>query len=74
VKLPLIPFAIIALVPAMTLNPVASQARAMQVPLCGGGVLSVPLSGQGLPGGDNAPCCAKGCHTGSSRKRLDKSQ
>jgi len=72
--LPVIPFALLALVPAMTLNPVATQARAMEVPLCSGGVLSVPLSGQNAPGGGDAPCCAKGCHTGSSRKRLDKSQ
>lgn len=69
-----IPFALVALVPAMLLNPVATQARAMQVPLCGGGVLTVPLGGQSVPGSGDAPCCAKGCHTGSSRKRLDKSQ
>jgi len=74
VRLPVTHFALVALLPAMMLNPVASQARAMDVPLCGGGVLSVPLGGQNVPGGGDSPCCAKGCHTGSSRKRLDKSQ
>lgn len=61
--------ALVALVPAMT-GPIAAQQGAAIVALCGGGSISIPLGGAPAPGDGNAPCCAKGCHSGQSRKRL----
>jgi hypothetical protein len=68
------PLALLAMAPAMLGSAALAQARTMTVALCGGGTASIPLNGSVPAGGENAPCCAKGCHSGSSRKRVDKSQ
>ena len=31
--------------------------------------LTIPLDRNAPPGSGDGPCCAKGCHTGGSRKR-----
>lgn len=64
----------LALLPAMT-GPLEGEARGIAAPLCGSGVMNVPAgSGDQPPGPPQGPCCAKGCHSGSSRKRVDRSQ
>ena len=64
----------LTLLPAM-IGPLEAEARGLIVPLCGGGVLTSPGGpADGPPGPPQGPCCAKGCHSGSSRKRLDRSQ
>ncbi|WP_067738438.1 hypothetical protein [Novosphingobium naphthalenivorans] len=64
----------LALLPAM-IGPLEAEARGIIAPLCGGGVVTIPAAPtDGPPGPPQGPCCAKGCHTGSSRKRLDRSQ
>jgi len=65
--------AILVLVPAMTGPIPAASASALDVALCGGGSLSIPLNTP-APGNGSSPCCAKGCHGSSSRKRLDRAQ
>ncbi|MDE2595424.1 MAG: hypothetical protein KGL44_00955 [Sphingomonadales bacterium] len=66
-------FGIIALVPAALNVTPAAAAGLLTVPLCTGDgqvhMVNVPLNGNGIPGGDTNGCCAKGCHSGSSRKR-----
>ena len=66
-------FALVSLLPA-AVNPTPSHARtSLLVALCSGdGVArttSLPLVPTELPGGDRATCCAKGCHSGTARKR-----
>lgn len=64
----------LALLPAM-LGPLQAEARSIAAPLCGGGLMNIPAAPvDGPPGPPQGPCCAKGCHAGSSRKRLDRSQ
>lgn len=64
----------LALLPAM-IGPLEAQARGIVAPLCGGGAVTVPETPPDTPPGPaQGPCCAKGCHAGSSRKRLDRSQ
>ncbi|HKT85264.1 MAG TPA: hypothetical protein VJQ77_04155 [Novosphingobium sp.] len=70
-RLPL--FGTLALLPAM-IGPLEAEARGLAAPLCGGGTMSIPGAPEGPPGPPQGPCCAKGCHGGSSRKRLDRSQ
>jgi hypothetical protein len=66
--------AALALFPAM-IGPLEAEARGIAAPLCGGGVLTIPTgSTDAPPGPPQGPCCAKGCHSSSSRKRLDRSQ
>ena len=66
-------FAALALLPAM-IGPIPlAQAGTLNLALCGGGALSIPLNSP-APANGSAPCCAKGCHNGSSRKRLDRAQ
>ena len=67
-------FAALALLPAMV-GPIVPQAQAgaLSLALCGGGTLSIPLNSP-APANGSSPCCAKGCHNGSSRKRLDRAQ
>ena len=67
-------FAAVALLPAMTGPLGGAQQASLQVLLCGGGAMSLPLEGSPAPGEGTAPCCAKGCHSSSSRKRLDRAQ
>ncbi len=66
-----------ALIPAVAM-PQSGFAKAgsngLIVALCGGGTVTVPLDGPAAPGNGSSPCCAKGCHSGSSRKRLDRTQ
>jgi hypothetical protein len=63
---------LIALLPA-ALNPAPAGAATMTMQICGGDgqvrSVEVPLDG---PGNEPAPCCAKGCHGGSSRKKSAK--
>lgn len=66
-------FSLLAMVPAMV-GPLQAGARSVAVALCSGATANVPISAPVLPGSDPALCCAKGCHTGSSRKRLDRAQ
>lgn len=61
-----------ALIPAMTGPIAAERGREAIVALCGGGTMSVPLEGPAIPGDGSSPCCAKGCHSGQSRKRLSR--
>ncbi|MCJ2180463.1 hypothetical protein [Novosphingobium album (ex Hu et al. 2023)] len=64
----------LALLPAM-IGPLEAEARSIIAPLCGGGAVTIPAGPTDAPSGPvQGPCCAKGCHTGSSRKRLDRSQ
>lgn len=67
-------FAAIALVPAMTGPLGGAEAQSLRLALCGGGAVSIPLEGSPAPQDGTAPCCAKGCHSSSSRKRLDRAQ
>ncbi len=64
---------LLAMIPAMV-GPLPLAARSIVVPLCSGGVTTIPLDPPAAPGTGTTPCCAKGCHTGSSRKRLDRAQ
>lgn len=64
----------LALLPAM-IGPLEAQAHDLVAPLCNGGVTTIPGGpSDGPPGPPQGPCCAKGCHAGSTRKRLDRSQ
>jgi hypothetical protein len=67
-------FAAAALLPAMTGPIGGAQQASLQVLLCGGGAMSIPIEGSPAPQDGSAPCCAKGCHSSSSRKRLDRAQ
>lgn len=63
----------LALIPAM-IGPLEAEASGIIAPLCGGGQLVIPVRGQDTPPGPvQGPCCAKGCQSGSSRKKLDRS-
>lgn len=65
-------FGALALVPAMV-GPL--EARSLILPLCGGAALAIPMPARDAPAGPpQGPCCAKGCHCDSKRKRLDRSQ
>lgn len=64
-------FGIVALVPA-ALNLAAPASARLMMPLCGGDgqVRMVELPGAPKePAGSDKGCCAKGCHSGSNRKR-----
>ena len=73
-KAALAPFVAVALIPAMTGSLVAASPQAIMVALCGGGTMAVPSGAPQLPGSANTPCCAKGCHGSSERRRLDRTQ
>lgn len=64
-------FGLAALIPAAT-NAVPAAPGSLLVPLCGGDgqvrMVELPLDGGPQP--DPSACCVKGCHGGSSRKRL----
>ena len=66
--------AAIALLPAMTGPLGGAEQRSLDVSLCAGGTVSLPLEESPAPRDGTAPCCAKGCHSSSSRKRLDRAQ
>jgi hypothetical protein len=63
-------FGFIALLPA-AFGPITATANSLVAALCTGDghsrSITIPLK-SGLPG-SNDMCCAKGCHSGSSRKR-----
>jgi hypothetical protein len=64
-------FGLVAMIPA-TLY--AGQAAAMlTVPICTGDgqvhSITIPMT-PSAPGKEQSPCCAKGCHSGNSRKRI----
>jgi hypothetical protein len=62
-------FAIFAMLPAMC-GPVAGREPTIDLALCGGGVITVPLGGApAAPAGE--PCCAKGCHNQRKRTRSE---
>lgn len=64
----------LALLPAM-IGPLEAEARSIVTPLCGGALVTIPVAPTNAPPGPvQGPCCAKGCQSGSSRKRLDRSQ
>jgi hypothetical protein len=65
-------FALVALLPAAFYTP-AAAAQTIALPLCTGDsqvrTVEVPLD---TPGKAPEPCCVKGCHGGSSRKKAAK--
>lgn len=64
----------LVLLPAM-LGPLKVEARSLLAPLCGGGAVAIPFAPTDTPPAPmQGPCCAKGCQSGASRKRLDRSQ
>lgn len=66
-------FALVALIPVMMGEvPPDQGAASMTARLCGGGTVTIPLP-YGEPDAP-APCHAKGCHAGCSRKRFDPAQ
>lgn len=66
---------IVALVPA-AFNIAPAAARGVAVPLCSGDgqgrTITVPVSGEEVPGKEIPGCCAKACHTGSRKKALPR--
>lgn len=72
-KAPLALFGLVALGLAMS-GPAPARAEVLVLALCGGGMVSLPLAPASPPGEPQGPCCAKGCHGPSSRKRFDGSQ
>lgn len=69
---PTIPFALLALIPA-ALNTTAASASYLTMTYCTGDgrvhTVQVPMNSQQDPANGQGQCCAKGCHSGSSRKR-----
>jgi hypothetical protein len=67
-------FAALALIPAM-IGPVQSSSiRTITVALCEGGTMAIPVGGSPSGPESKGACCEKGCHSSSSRKRLDRAQ
>lgn len=68
-------FGLVALVPA-AFNVTAASAMTIAMPICTGDgqvrTVEVPVDGSQGPLGPQGPCCAKGCHGGSSRKKVVK--
>ena len=69
---PVLMLAAASLVPAMTGPVTADLQSRIMISLCSGA--SVPLELPAVPGKNGTACCQKGCHSGSSRKRLDRAQ
>jgi hypothetical protein len=72
-----IEFALAALLPAALNLSVPAPGAALTVPFCTGDglvhMVQVPVKGRQAPGKEpSGLCCAKGCHSGSSRKRQSK--
>ncbi len=68
--------ALAALIPAMA-GPLPSTSKpiTLELALCSGGSVTVPIGGNAPPGEGSSPCCAKGCHSGDQRKkRFDRKQ
>jgi len=66
--------AALALIPAMVGPSGSGQARTMTIALCEGGSVTIPLGGSPSAPASRGACCEKGCHSASSRKRLDRAQ
>jgi hypothetical protein len=64
--------ALVAMVPAM-LGSQHGRGEALMLRLCGGGTLDLELPGKRAPDPDGKSC-EKGCHSGCSRKRIDRAQ
>lgn len=66
-------FGLIALFPAMLNLSVAAGSNSLAVQVCSGDgqaqTVQVPV-GDERKGGEAGLCCAKGCHSGNSRKRV----
>jgi hypothetical protein len=62
-------FALLALLPAAL--SAAPPSLTIAAPSCAGGstTITVPIRSDAPIRNGDQPCCAKGCHTGSSRKR-----
>lgn len=65
--------ATLALIPAIV-GPPQSGSRTIVVTLCEGGAMTIPLGGAPSGPEGKGACCEKGCHSSSSRKRLDRAQ
>jgi len=73
---------LVSLLPAAVNASSGQGHQSLLVQLCTGDgqirTMQLPVGKGGLPGKDPANCCAKGCHSGASRKRnqrkLDSSQ
>jgi len=66
-------FCAAALLPAMA-GPLDATPERLTMVLCSGGSLTIELPGRVPPPPGSGPCCAKGCQSGSSRKRFDRAQ
>lgn len=66
--------AAVSLLPAMTGPAGTERGREAVIALCGGGAVSIPLNRAPAPDEGNGPCCVKGCHSGQSRKKVDRAQ
>lgn len=64
--------ALMAMIPAM-LGPPHGGGGQLTLALCNGGSLTIEIPGEPSPDPDSQPC-AKGCHSGCSRKRIDRAQ
>lgn len=68
-------FGLLAMVPA-ALNVSAAAGATIRMPICTGDgqvrMVEVPAGTPTGPGDEPAQCCVKGCHGGSSRKKLAK--
>jgi hypothetical protein len=64
--------ALVAMIPAM-LGPPHGGGDTLELTLCAGGSLAIEIPRNPQPVPDGQPC-AKGCHSGCSRKRIDRAQ
>ena len=68
------PFALVAMIPASLNATVPAGGTTMTLLLCDGtgpgGTVTVPVKPATPFQRDSQTCCAKGCHGGSSRKKL----
>lgn len=67
-------FGLVAMVPAAFAITPASASPVLHLAICSGTdaarTITVPLPGKPL--GNGEPCCMKGCHSGSNRKRTQR--
>ena len=67
-------FALAALAPAALGSGPVTGPGALTLSLCDGGSITLPFGGDQDAPGDDGDGCAKGCHAGCSRKRIDRAQ